>query len=247
MKNLIKLTILLVAVLIVDSPKINAQNYYMARQITNTALSLDQFITRFDNGVDLNDVKSYKGTPYNTPNYLIGNIYENSTLLANDVALRYNAVSDEIEVKESITTPDEEAKVLTKSIDIYVKINGDIFIFAPYQGGVEGGGYFQVLFEGTQYSFYKKIIKKFTPAKKASTSITTDTPAMFQDKPVYYIVTKKGRYYEFPSSKSKKIKVFGEQKDAIKKYVKEKGLDLNKEKDLKKAVIYFDKIEGSKL
>ena len=247
MKNLIKIVILLVAVLIVDSPKVNAQNYNMSRQITNTALSLDQYIKRFDNGVDLNDVKSYKGTPYNSPNFLIGNVYENSTLLASDIALRYNAVSDEIEVKESLTVPNEEAKVLTKSVDIYVKINGDIFIFAPYQGGIEEGGYFQVLFEGTQYSFYKKIIKKFTPAKKASSSITTDTPAMFQDKPVYYIVTKKGRYYEFPSSKSKKIKVFGSQKEAIKKYVKENGLDLNKEKDLKKAVIYFDSLEGSKL
>lgn len=219
----------------------------MSRQITNTALSLDQYIKRFDNGVDFNDVKSYKGTPYNSPIFLPGNIYEKTALLATEVALRYNAVADEMEVKESIATPDEEAKVLTKSIDIFVKINGEIFIFAPYQGGIEKGGYFQVLFEGSQYSFYKKLIKKFIPAKKASTSITTDTPAMFQDKPVYYIVTKAGRFYEFPSSKNKKIKVFGDQKDAIKNYVKENDLDLNHEKDLKKTVIYFDSLEGSKL
>ncbi|MFK5983697.1 MAG: hypothetical protein QM499_12355 [Flavobacteriaceae bacterium] len=247
MKIIIKLVVLLFVALFINTPKVNAQNYNMGRQITNTALSLDQYIKRFDNGVDYNDVKSYKGTPYNTPNYLPGNIYEKTTLLASDVALRYNAVADEMEVKESMATPDEEAKVLTKSVDIYVKINGNIFIFAPYQGGVEEGGYFQVLFEGTQYNFYKKLIKKFTPAKAATTSITTDTPAIFQDKPVYYIVTKAGRYYEFPSSKSKKIKVFGEQKDAIKKYVKENDLDLNVEKDLKKTIIYFDGIEGTKL
>ncbi|PHS63450.1 MAG: hypothetical protein COB12_09125 [Flavobacterium sp.] len=238
---------LLFAVLFISTPTIKAQSDAINRQLTSTAFVVDEFIKRFDKGVSYKDVDSYKGTPYNNPVFLLGNIYENTTLLANDVALRYNAMADEMEVKESITTPDEEAKLLTKSIDIYVKINGDIFIFAPYQGGVEEGGYFQVLFEGTQYNFYKKNIKKFYPAKKATSSITTDTPAMFQDKPVYYIVTKKGRYYEFPSSKSKKIKVFGEQKDTIKKYVKEKGLDLNKEKDLKKAVIYFDKIEGAKL
>ncbi|MCF6307149.1 MAG: hypothetical protein L3J09_04250 [Flavobacteriaceae bacterium] len=213
----------------------------------NRFYQLDEFIKRLDNGIDYSDVDSYNGTPYATPVFLLGNIYEKSTLLANNIALRYNAISDEIEVKESMTTSDDEAKPLTKSIDIYVKINEDIFIFAPYQGGIENGGYFLVLFEGEKYNFYKKLVKKFTPAKKATTSITTDTPAIFKDRPVYYIVTKDGKYYEFPSSKNKKLKVFGEKKEEVKKYVKENNLDLNNEKDLKKAIVYFDNLESSKL
>lgn len=238
---------LLFAILFISTPTIKAQSEVLNRQLTSTAFVVDEFIKRFDKGVSYKDVDSYKGTPYDNPIFLLGNIYENTTLLANDVALRYNIMADEMEVKEAIVTPDEQAKLLTKSTDIFVKINGDIFIFAPYQGGVEKGGYFQVLFEGEKYNLYKKLIKKFIPAKKATTSITTDTPAIFQDKSIYYMVTKQGKYYEFPSSKSKKIKVFGNRKDVIKAYVKEKNLDLNKEKDLKKVVIYFDKTEGSKL
>jgi len=155
----------------------------------------------------------------------------------------YNAVADELEVKESLATPDNEVKLLTKDPDIYVKIANDIFVFVPYDGGVEGGGYFQVLFEGNKYDLFKKLIKDFTPEKKASSSmITNSTPAKFTDKPVYYIVTKEGKFYELPKSKSKKLKVFGPNKDLIKKYVNDKGFDLNEEADLKKVIVYYDTI-----
>ena len=156
------------------------------------------------------------------------------------MALRYNAVADEMEIKESLTTDDSKAKVLTKSPDVYVKIVNDIYIFAPYKGGIEGGGYFQVLFEGTKIGLFKKPKKSFTKAKKATTSITRDLPASFKDKPVYYLVDKSGKYYEFPSSRSKKLKVFGTSKDLIKDYVRKNDLNLNEEKDLLRVIKHFD-------
>jgi hypothetical protein len=203
---------------------------------------LDETIKRLDKGVDYQDVLSYKGTPYYNASFILGEIYQNNKLIANNIALRYNVAADEFEVKESLTTDNSEARLLTKSSDVFVKINKTIFIFALYNGSIEGGGYFQVIFEGEKYSFYKKLIKKLTPAKKAKTSITTDTPAIFTDKIIYFIVTKNGKYYEFPSSKSKKIKVFGSKKEIIKKYIKENKLNLNKEEDLKKTIQYFDSL-----
>ncbi len=81
---------------------------------------------------------------------------------------------------------------------------------------------------------------KYYGKKKATTSITRDLPASFIDKPVYYIVDKSGKYYELPTSRSKKLKVFGTNKDVIKRYVAEKGLDLNKEGDLLRVIKYYD-------
>ncbi|PHS66993.1 MAG: hypothetical protein COB12_04850 [Flavobacterium sp.] len=207
---------------------------------------LDETIKRLDKRVDYQDVVSYKGTPYYNVSFLLGEIYQNNKLIANNIALRYNVASDEFEVKESLTTENSKARVLTKSSDVFVKINKTIFIFALYNGSIEEGSYFQVLFEGEKYNFYKKLIKKLTPAKKAKTSITTDTPAIFTDKIIYFIVTKDGKYYEFPSNKNKKIKVFGSKKETIKKYIKENKLNLNKEEDLKKTIQYFDSLENSK-
>lgn len=245
-----KFVLILALVLLGNSIELHAQytvNLSPAnREAINRIYQLDEYIKRFDKGIDYKDVKSYKGTPYNNPSYLPGNIYENNKLLANDVALRYNAIEDEIEVKETLATNDDDAKVLTKSLNIFVKINKDIFIFAPYQGGVENGGYFQVLFEGDNYNLYKKLKKKFIPAKKASTSITKDLPPVFLDRPVYYIVTNEGKYYELPESKNKKLKVFGNKQIEIKKYIKENKLDLKDEKDLIRVINYFDNFKNAK-
>jgi len=234
--------ILIVAVLII-AINTTAQTFdgaYRTRQFTNDLYQMDEYIKRQNLGIDFENIESYTGTPYNNPNYLMGNVYKNDELWANDIALRYNAMADEIEIKESLATDDAEAKVLTKSPDVFVKIINDIYIFAPYKGGIEEGGYFMVLFEGDKIGLLKKPKKKFTPEKKANTSITRDLPASFIDKPVYYIVDKSGKYYELPSSRSKKLKVFGSNKDAIKRYVAQNDLDLNIEKDLLRVIKYYD-------
>lgn len=215
---------------------------FWEREFLSGLIQIDEHINRNDLGVNFEDKGSYTGTPYNHPSYLFGNVYNEEGLLATNVALRYNAIADEIEIKESLATPDNEAKVLTKSPDIYVKILNDIFVFVPFQGGIEGGGYFQVLFEGKKYDLFKKIIKDFTPEKKASSSITTTTKARFKDKPVYYIITKDGKFYELPSSRKKKLKVFGANKKLVQDYINKYRLDINIEKDLKRVVTYYDGI-----
>ncbi len=212
------------------------------RKFTNSLQQVDEFIKRQDFGMSYADTDSYTGTPYNNPSYLPGNVYKDNELLASNVALRYNAMADEIEIKESLEDSDKEAKVLTKSPDIYVKIVNDIFVFVPYDGGIESGGYFHVMFEGNKYDLFKKIKKDFSPPKKANTSITRDVPAKFTDKPVYYIITKEGKFYELPSSKKKKFKVFSENTDLVKNYVNSNNLNLNEEKDLMRVIRYYDGI-----
>lgn len=235
--------LILIAAVLCMPLGVTAQGFdgvYGNRQFTNDLYQMDEYIKRQNKGVDFDDTDSYVGTPYNHPSYLVGNVYKNDELWASNVALRYNAVVDEMEIKESLTTDDSQAKVLTKSPDVYVKIVNDIYIFAPYKGGIEGGGYFQVLFEGSKIGLFKKPKKSYTKAKKATTSITRDLPASFKDKPVYYIVDKSGKYFELPSSRSKKLKVFGKNKDAIKDFVRKNQLDLNDEKHLIRVIKHFD-------
>ncbi|MBL4662183.1 MAG: hypothetical protein JKY22_01140 [Flavobacteriaceae bacterium] len=164
--------LILIAAVLFLSQNVTAQNFdgiegiYASRKFVNQLYQLDESIKRDNKGIDFGDTDKYTGTPYNHPSYLMGNVYKNDELWATNVALRYNAIADEIEIKESITTDDSEAKVLTKSPDVYVKIITDIYIFAPYKGGIEGGGYFQVLFEGNKIGLFKKPKKSFTRAKK---------------------------------------------------------------------------------
>lgn len=211
-----------------------------AAMFVSDAFLLDTYIKRQNKGINFKDTKSYKGTPYNNPNYLLGNIYKEGKLLANNIAIRYNAIADEMEVKQYPSDSDDNARVLTKSQDIYVKIIDAIYVFVPYQGGIEKGGYFQVIFEGNNIALYKKHVKDFSPEKKATSSITKTLPAVFKDKPVFYLVTKKGTFYQMPKSKSKKLKVFGEKLNKMKDFTKQNSLDLNKEQDLLTAIKYYD-------
>jgi len=217
------------------------------RRFVNSLYQLDEFIKRQDKFVNYADTESYQGTPYNHPSFLLGNIYENKKLLASNVALRYNAMADEIEVKESLATPISKARPLPKSPDVFVKIVNDIFVFAPYRGGIEGGGYFQVLYEGVKISVFKKLNKKFYPAKPAKTSITRDILAKFEDKPVYFLVSKNGKFYELPNSRSKKLKVFGKNQEIIKQFIAKNKLNLNNEEDLVQTIIYFNSLKKIEL
>ncbi|RDK88138.1 hypothetical protein [Marinirhabdus gelatinilytica] len=216
------------------------QAQYSNRSFTSDMFRVDEYIKRQNKFVNYDDKDSYQGTPYNNENFLPGNIYKSDELLATNVAIRYNAVADEIEVKESLTTPDTEAKVLTKSPEIFVKIVNDIYIFAPYKGGIEGGGYFQVVYEGNTVDLYKKLQKDFNPEKKATSTLTQDIPAKFSDEITYFLADKSGKFYEMPKSRNKKLKVFGKKKNEVKNYVKDNRLDINDEKDLMKAVKFYD-------
>jgi len=90
--------------------------------------------------------ENYEGTPYYLENFLLGNVYlENEVVLSNG-ALRYNAVADEIEFKESLNDDDKNAKALVKSKEIYAKIMKDTFVFIPSKG------YYLVVFDGNNFS-----------------------------------------------------------------------------------------------
>ena len=185
--------------------------------------------------------ENYKGTPYHSDNFLTGNVYIENELILSNVALRYNAIADEIEFKESLNSNDKEVKALVKSKEIYAKIMKDIFVFIPSEG------YYLVVFDGDNFSLLKKVTKKYFPAKKAKNNYERSTLAEFEDRFSYSIFTRNGEMMEFPKSKSKKLKVFGNSEKLIKDYIKEKDLDLNKEKDLKKVIIYLDGAEGASL
>ncbi|MBT8262565.1 MAG: hypothetical protein KJO05_07065 [Bacteroidia bacterium] len=219
---------------------ISAQAQIWDREFVSGLNQIDQNNkrqTKFDKYTLEEDVI---GTPYNHPNYLIGNVYRGNALFATNVALRYNAVADEIEIKESLDSADEDTRVLPKDPEIFAKIENDIFVFVPFQGKIEDGGYFHVMFEGKKLDLYKKLIKKVIAGRKASSSFTQDVPTEFRDESQYFLVTKNGRFFQLPDDKNKKFDIFGANKQKVLNYAKDNGLNPGKEADLLKIIKYYD-------
>jgi len=223
---------------------LNAQVTTLAAQY-NASVFLEHVDRIGSNNLEYLD-EEYDGTPYGNPIFLLGKIYEKNKLIASNYALRYNAFADEIEVKETLYAEDSEIKALTKTPDLYVKIMNNMYVYVVRNEVIEYPGYFLVLHVGNNCNLYKKIVKKYYPAKKAKTSFEQDVPANFIDRSVYYLVTTDGKFKEFGSSKSKKLSVFNDKESEIKKYINKANLDINNEDDLLKIVKYYDTIMVSK-
>jgi len=183
---------------------------------------------------------TYDGSPYYSDTFLLGNIYINDELTKSDVAMRYNIYSDEMEVKESLKDDDKRISALIKSPDISVVILNQSFVYLTKGRGLEKGGYFHVITKGKNYSLFKKLEKKYYEERKAKTSFERDVPPKFEDRISYYIHFENGGMVLLPDSKKKIYKAFGDSGEEVKKYCKEKDLDITEEKDLKRVVNYLD-------
>lgn len=183
--------------------------------------------------------ESIKDEAYANPNFLEGSIFQEDHLASAGVPMRYNAFADEIEIKKSVT--DENYGALVKDPDIFVKIGRELYIFIPFEGSNEKGGYFNVLNDGKTYDLYKKTTAVFREARKAESTYGRDIPPSFSKSVKYYLV-QDGTFLEMPSGKSKVIKMMDKKKSEIKSYIKQNKLDIDKEEDLIKLVSYFDSL-----
>ncbi len=180
-----------------------------------------------------------KDEAYANPNFVTGKIFQEDQLIKDDVPMRYNAFADEIEIKKN--TSDMSYSALVKDPSIFVKIFKDIYVFVPFEGSNEKGGYFNVLSDGKTYDLYKKTTAIYREPKKAKTSYERDSPPSFTKTTTYYLV-QNGTFMEMPSSKSKVLKVMSKKKDEIKNFIKENNIDTDKEADMIKLVSYFDSL-----
>ncbi len=183
--------------------------------------------------------ESIKEEAYANSNFVQGKIFQEDQLIKDDVPMRYNAFADEIEIKKNAS--DDNYSALVKSPDIFVKMFRELYVFVPYEGSNEKGGYFNVLSDGKTYDLYKKVTTVFKEPRRAKTSYERDIPPSFTKETKYYLV-QNGTFLEMPSSKSKVLKMMNKKNKEIKEFIKKNNIDVGKEADMIKLVSYFDSL-----
>jgi hypothetical protein len=233
-----KYLLLIVSVFIISESQ--AQHQQLQQQVQYLMQYQFDKTTKYE---DINlETLNYTGSPYINSSFLAGEIYHNNKLIADNIPLRYNALVDEMEFKPSFGTPDSESSALMKSPEIDVRIGSKVFIFVPYQGGIEKGGYFEVLLRGEKFDLFKKYNKRFTPEQKAQTSMTRDVPARFTDNPMYYLILENGRFVEIPSRARNFESAFVGKENEIRSFIRTNRLDIKNEADLIRIVNHYDSI-----
>lgn len=207
-------------------------------QMATDEQTISQFVTN-------TPIKAYPsaaritGSPYENELFVLGSIMKDGKALASNVALRYNAMRDEIEVKNSIDAHNRTARVLKQQPDIYVKILNKLFVFVANENGKSG--YFMALSEGDKFHLYKKVKKEYEEGMTSVSSLTRDVPAGYKDKEIYFLVSKDtNELTEFPNSRNGKFGVFGKKKKEMKNYASSTKLNVNKEYALIKLVQHFN-------
>ncbi len=183
------------------------------------------------------------GTPYAEENFQSGNIYKNGKVVASNVALRYNVLRDELEVKSNMSMADAQAKVLQRDTDIYVRILNDVFVYIKPTAEDSKSGYFKVLYEGEKYHLYQKFTKEFIEGKKAINSVAQDVPPTYKGDEELYLVPVNGKPIELSGSRNSKLKSFPTHNKQLKKYVKENNLNINKDYSLEKLVAHYNTLK----
>lgn len=199
------------------------------------------YVNRTGNIPQMPHIKTV-GSPYEDATFKPGKLYNDDETFQVSFFARYNVMDDVIEIKNTISEPDSLIKFLIKTPDLSVKIDDKVYDFVPFSGKVEDGAYFEILFRGDKVDLYKRHSKKFIEGRIARTSYEVDFPQRFLDENTYFFVTNEGKMIEFPSSSNKKLEAIPYKKQELNKYIKEKKLQLNEEKDLINLINYLDSL-----
>ncbi len=207
------------------------------QEATNRLKSLE------DSGINLyqsrsrSKTTSIKGSPYIMKAFThakVGTIIQNALM-------RYNACDDEFEFISS----KGDTLVLSKSedyADITLTAMKTRYQLVNYidKNDKSNLGYLICLFEKDGNILFKRQKVNFYPATAAKSSYDTSTPARYSEaKDSFFLKIKDKEIQELPTSKKGVLKLFSDKKTELEAFIKQNDIDLEKEQDLEKLLVFL--------
>lgn len=191
-----------------------------------------------DRTLDLADIE---GSMYYNEYFTQAKIYYSGKPFQSILA-RYNAYTDEIEIKRDNQAV---AEALLKDSKVSCEVNGERLVYSEYRDkkGDLKNGYLVKMFSGNKYHLYQKKSKAFKEGQQPKTSLHLPTPDKFVDRLDFYVATESETPQFFPDSKKKLSTVFDEDKvGVLKTFIKRNEIDLSKKQDLQRLLLYAETI-----
>lgn len=176
---------------------------------------------------------NYEGTPYLVKDFVLGKLTIDNDKVFN-VSLRYNAYTDEFEMKDS----KQAIVAVLKKSNIVVEILSTRYKLFDYGGKLR---YFTVLnTEGTT-QLLKRDIKKFFKAKDAQNGYSSSKPARFVLKSEFFF-KKSNSIRQINLNKKTILAALNEKAAKLKKFIKTNKLKLKNEDEVIKLINYYNSI-----
>ncbi len=184
--------------------------------------------------------KNIKGSPYLENGFSPAKIKTDKETI---YKVRYNMVSDEIEVESE----DKAIMAISKNIkglSVTFLSNNKTFQPRSYidETGKANKGYFVVLSNiNGKHPLLLKESKKYIEGRAAKSNYEQAKPAEYKRMDdAYFIVVKNETAVEIPRNKKDFAKLFPENEEAILDYIKEERLKTNNESDLIKLSLFIN-------
>jgi len=176
------------------------------------------------------------GSPYVNESYLNTQIAGTNNVLQT----RYNAYTDEIEVKydDAIFVVPKEEQYKT----IYYKLTDSRLQLMRYkpESGEPVYGYLFELFIDNEFGLYKRERVTYQDAKEPTNGYATATPPKYNKKsPEYLIKLNDSEVVPFPKNKKALIALFSGKEELISNYLKAEKISFKDEEDLLKLTKFL--------
>ena len=182
-----------------------------------------------------------KGSPYFTDTFKSAQVEYFGKILKNNIFLRYNAFSDEIEMAKT-SNQNSSDEILIKNNKVACVIDNDTYRYLAYinENQAPAVGYVKELFKGSVFSFYVRETKAYMEATTARTSLERSFPARFVDKTNYYYAIENGPLQQVKLSKKKILNSLKPYASKIKTFINNKDYKLKKTKEVVEMFVFLE-------
>ncbi len=181
-------------------------------------------------------ISDVQGTPYLNENYETGRIITQDTIFEN-IALRYNAFSDDLEFKQGENTYNIGIKNIVKKA-----VFGDnIFTYRSYEiDGATRDGFFRILTEGKANLLVRYTIK-FLDSEEAK-AFSDYKPVRFDDIEKQFFIAIQDYPAKLVGGKKVLLSILGDNKNEMDAFISKNKLSIKDEEELKKIILHFNSL-----
>ena len=221
----------------------------LTAQISRNDSRINDAFTDLTNRIRPNSYKlgstNLNGSPYFDPQFKESKVVYFGKALDDKIFLRYNAISDEMEMSLSPYSTESD-QALIKNSKVYCSIQGVVYRYLPLTEGnssLAKAGYVREVYRGQHFSLYLRERKVFREGKKARTSLERSFPPRFVDDSEWYIQTKEEALQFIKPTKKNFKNYFKSNSTRLETFLKSEKGDFKNIEYLKKLVQYMDQVK----
>ena len=186
------------------------------------------------NNLKMSDIQ---GTPYLNEEFSPGKIITPEGAIYENIPLRYNGFSDDLEFQKGEDTYNIDPKTIVKRAEF----GGVVFSCMKYDaGGKTQNGLFEILTEGKATLLIKYSVKFLE--KEVVKAFVDPKPARFEAPKKEYYITFDGTPAKLVTNKKNMLELFGNQKDEMESYISKNKLSIREDDALTKIVAHYNSL-----